>query len=623
VEAPLVLTRKIASIDLETGTIRIEPVSPELRRKFLGGRGINMHLLSGSYAPDLDPLSPRNPLIFGAGLLSGTLGFGSRMSITAKSPESGHLGDSNMGGHFGTELVKAGLSHLVITGKSPTPVYLFIHNGTVEIRDARLLKGLDTVETQKSIRRELGDTEVQIACIGPAGENLVRFACIRSGLKSSAGRTGMGAVMGSKNLKALAVKGTLDIEISNPRAYLNYYLSRLKKLMETKWASALGRQGTPLLFRNSNLMGFLSIRNNQFTTAGDTVASLYAEALEAYSTGMVACSACPVHCRHRFVIQDGKYAGTKGEGPEYASMGSMGSKLGNYDIENVLFVSDLCNRYGIDTISGGTYIAWAMELYQRGIIDRTLTGMPLEWGNGEALVELIRQIAHREGFGNILAEGIFARERLGEGSGEYLLEIKNLPIEMTDERLPKSFALGLATSSRGACHMRSRPSIDVLGLPEKVLAKVYGGAVSNHLASYSGKGRMVWWHERINAVADALGVCRFQTVFSSPHALHYSHFSKLIAHVTGLTLTPKEVRTIGERINTLERWMLVRDGISRRDDTVPKRYFEEPVPEGPAKGAVISRKGFDGMLDEYYRLHGWDKNGIPRKDTLSKLGLIG
>jgi aldehyde:ferredoxin oxidoreductase len=262
-----------------------------------------------------------------------------------------------------------------------------------------------------------------------------------------------------------------------------------------------------------------------------------------------------------------------------------------------------------------------MELYQRGIIDQIVTGMPLEWGDGNTLIELIRQIARREGFGNILAEGSFAREILGESSREYLLEIKDLPIEMTDERLPKSFALGLATSSRGACHMRSRASIDVLGLPEDILKKIYGGPVSNQLSSYSGKGRMVWWHELINAVSDALGICRFQTVFSSPHALDYPHFSKLITHVTGLALTPKEIRTIGERIYTLERLMLVRDGISRRDDTLPKRYFEEPIPEGPAKGEVILREGFDRMLDEYYQLHGWDENGIPKKRTLERLGL--
>ena len=616
------LTRKTAFIDLEKGTVRIEPISVELRRKFLGGRGINMHLLSGSFSSCLDPLSPGNPLIFGAGLLTGTLGFGARMNVTARSPESGHLGDSNMGGHFGTELVKAGLSHLVITGKSPKPVYLWIRNGTVEIRDAGELKGLDTVKTQERIRRELGDPRVQVACIGPAGENLVRFACIRSGLKSSAGRTGMGAVMGSKNLKAVAARGTIDIGIADPKGYLAYYRSLLKRLTATKWAATLGRQGTPLLFRNSNLMGFLSIQNNQYTTAGDRVAGLYAEALEAYSTGMVACSGCPVHCRHRFTVRGGPYAGTGGEGPEYASMGSMGSKLGIYNIEEVLFASELCNRYGIDTISAGSYIAWAMELYQRGIIDRTVTGMPLEWGNGKALMELLRRITYREGFGDILAEGSCAAEILGEPSAEYLLEIKGLPIEMTDERLPKSFALGMATASRGACHMRSRPSIDVLGLPEKVLSKVYGGPVSSRLSSYAGKARMVWWHELINAAADALGLCRFQTVFSSPHALHYAQFSRLITHVTGINLSPKELKTVGKRISTLERWMLSWDGISRRDDTLPKRYFDEPVPEGPAKGEFISRKEFDGMLDEYYRLHGWNKKGVPKVGTLAKLGLI-
>ncbi|MBU2499508.1 MAG: aldehyde:ferredoxin oxidoreductase, partial [Proteobacteria bacterium] len=451
--------------------------------------------------------------------------------------------------------------------------------------------------------------------------NLVRFACVRSGLKNSAGRTGMGAVMGSKNLKAVAVRGTLDILIHDPKAHLRYYLSNLKKLMETKWAVALSRNGTPLLFKNSNMMGFLSVKNNQYTTAGAEAEGLYAEALEAYSTGMVACFGCPVHCRHRFTMAEGRYAGTRGEGPEYASMGSMGSKLGNYDIENVLYASELCNRYGIDTISGGTYIAWAMELYQRGIIDRTMTGMPLDWGNGESLLALIRQIAYREGFGNILAEGTFAKEILGESSRDYLLEIKNFPIEMTDERLPRSFALGLATSSRGACHMRSRPSIDVLGLPVEILKKVYGGPVSNELSSYDGKARMVWWHELLNAVSDALGICRFQTVFSSPHALQYTQFSRLIAHVTGLCVTPKELKRAGERIYTLERSMLVKSGISRQDDTLPKRYFDEPIPEGPAKGEVISREDFSRMVDEYYQLHGWDENGVPKKDTLKRLGL--
>jgi aldehyde:ferredoxin oxidoreductase len=619
----MVLDRKIAFIHLHNGSIEIAPISLDLRRKFLGGRGVNMYLLSKFYSSSLDPFSPENPLIYGAGLLTGTLGFGSRINITSKSPESGHLGDSNMGGDFGAELIKAGLSHLVITGKSKRPVYLFIKNGEIEIRDGQKLKGLDTVKTQKKIRLELGDEKVQVACIGPAGENLVRYSAIRSGMKNSAGRTGMGAVMGSKNLKAVAVRGSLDIKISDPKKYLKYYFTNMKKLMETKWVQALGKYGTPLLFQYANAMGFLSVRNNQYTTVGDQGHYLEAKALEPYSTGMLSCFGCPAHCRHRFSIEEGRYKGTKGEGPEYASIGSLGTKLGNLDLENIIYATELCNLYGLDTISTGSYIAWAMELYQRGIIDQERTKVPLDWGDGASILELIHQIAQRKGFGNILAEGPFAKEVFGQASQDYLLEIKNLPIEMTDERLPKSFALGMATSTRGACHMRSRPSLDVLELPEEVLKKIYGGPVSNRFSSYSGKGRMVWWHELLNAVCDALGFCRFLTVFSSPHAPQYQQFSKLIALSTGLSFTPKDLRTIGERIYTLERMMLIKDGLSRQDDTLPKRYFNEPISEGPAQGQVILRKEFNKILDKYYRLHGWDENGVPKKNTLKRLGIGG
>jgi aldehyde:ferredoxin oxidoreductase len=617
----MVLERKIVFIHLDKDSVEISSISPDLRKKFLGGRGINMYLLSKSYSPDLDPLSSENPLIFGAGLLTGTLGFGSRMNITAKSPESGHLGDSSMGGDFGAELVKSGFSHLVITGKSQKPVYLLIRNGKIEIRDAQKLWGADTVETQRMIRQKLGDEKVRVASIGLAGENLVRFSAIRTGMKNSAGRTGMGAVMGSKNLKAVAVRGTLDITISDPKFYFKYYLKDMKKLMETKWVQALGKYGTPLLFQYANAMGFLSIRNNQFTTIGDQGYALEAEALEPFSTGMLSCFGCPAHCRHRFSIEEGKYKGTRGEGPEYASIGSLGTKLGNIDLENIIYATELCNRYGLDTISTGSYIAWAMELFQRGIIDQEMTEIPLNWGDGEAIIQLIHQIAKRKGFGNILAEGAFAKKIFGEASRDYLLDIKNFPIEMTDERLSKSFALGMATSTRGACHMRSRPSLDILSLPEEALKKIYGGPVSSQFSSYLGKGRMVWWHEIFNAVCDALGFCRFLTVFSSPHAPQYQQFSKLIALSTGLTFTPKELKTIGERIYTLERMMLAKDGISRKDDTLPKRYFEEPIPEGPAQGEIISHKGFNGMLDEYYRLHGWDENGIPKIENLKRLGL--
>jgi aldehyde:ferredoxin oxidoreductase len=613
----MVLDRKIAFVDLHKESVVIGEVSPELRKRFLGGRGLNMYLLAKSFDRIRDPFSPANPLIFGAGLLTGTLGFGSRLNITSRSPESGHLGDSNMGGDFGAEMMKAGFSHLFITGKSARPVYLWVTDHQIEIRDAGMLTGLDTVETQERIRQELAEPRAQIACIGLAGENLVRFACVRSGLKSSAGRTGMGAVMGSKRLKAVAVRGHQDIPISDSRNYLKYYRHQLKKLMATKWAQALGAHGTPLLFRIANASGFLSVRNNQLTALGEQGHVLEAEALEPFSRGMVACFSCPVHCRHRFILENT----IRGEGPEYASIGSLGTKLGHLDLQNIIYATELCNRYGLDTISTGSYIAWGMELFQRGLIHEEMTGRPLPWGDGNTIVQILHMIARREGFGDILAEGPYAKKVFEKGSDEYLLGVKNFPIEMTDERLPKSFALGMATSSRGACHMRSRPSVDVLGLPEQVLKKIYGGPVSRRIDSYSGKGRMVRWHEVMNAVIDSLGFCRFLGLFSSPHAPQYRQFSTLIRLATGLSLSSKELRAVGERICTLERMMLVRDGLSRSDDTLPRRYFDEPIPEGPAQGHYISRAGFDEMLNEYYRLHGWDYNGNPKKSTLRRLGL--
>jgi len=612
-----VLDRKIAFVDLGAGSVEVQSVPIDLRRQYIGGRGMNMFLLSKYYTPSLDPFTPENPLIFGAGLLTGTLGFGSRVSVASKSPESGHLGDANMGGEFGAELVKAGFSHLVITGKSRKSVYLLIRDGEIQIRSGRALVGLDTVETQKKIRTILGDNRVQTACIGLAGENRVRYAAIRSGLKSAAARTGMGAVMGSKNLKAIAVRGTLDIRVAEPKRFLNYYQRQMHKLMQTNWIRALGMQGTPLLFGPANAAGFLGVRNNQFTSIGEQGYRLEAEALMPYSRGMVACFACPVHCRHRFMLNEE----IRGEGPEYASIGSLGTKLGNLDLENILIAIERCNRHGLDTISTGSYIAWAMELYQRGILDRRKTGIPLEWGNQASILKIIDLIAQRKGFGDMLAEGSSAKDALGASSADYLLAIKGLPIEMTDERLPKSFALGLATSTRGACHMRSRPSMDVLGLPQAVLEKIYGGPVSNRIASYRGKGRMVWWHELLHAATDALGVCRFLTAFSSPHGLQYRQFARLIRLATGLEISASQLRTSAERIYTLERMLLVGDGISRKDDTLPKRYFEEPIPEGPARGCVIESKGFDRMLDENYRLHGWDKDGIPLKRTLKRLGI--
>lgn len=605
---------KLALIDLTKREVSIEEISQEIQIKYLGGRGMNMYFLAKRFQTQIDPLGPENPLLFGSGFLTGCLNLGSRMNISAISPETGYLGDANMGGDFGAELAYTGLSHLVINGKSREPVYLSIENNHIEIRDARPLMGLDTVETQKGIRQELGDKKIQVACIGLAGENLVRFAGVRSGLKSTAARTGLGAVMGSKKLKAIAVRGTQDLHVWDPRGLLSYYKDLVKGLRERKWVQALGRFGTPLMIATGNALGLLAVHNHQRTSVGETGSALVAENLDRYSTGMVACWSCPVHCRHRLKLTDD----ITGEGPEYASVGSMGWKIGSLNLENILHAVELCNRYGLDTISTGSYIAWAMELYQRGIIDEKAIGFPLEWGDREGIEEIIHMIARRKGFGDILADGAFAAEKLGPEADRFLLQVKNLPMEMTDERPTKSFALGMATASRGACHMRSRPSLDVLNLPPPLLEKLYGGEVDSDYTSYRGKGRMIWWHELLYAVVDSLGVCRFMTVFSSPHSPQYKEFSDLIYLASGLKIPEEDLKTVGERVCALERRMLNMLGIDRRHDSLPSRYFE-PVCEGPAKGHRIDPIGFDRMLEEYYELHGWDRDGRVTREGIKKL----
>ncbi len=612
------LSRKLLIIDLTDKSWNIEDIPLDLRKKYLGGRGLNMHYLTKLTDKNTNPLGDDNVIIIGCGLLNGIY-FG-RMNISAKSPESGYLGDSNIGGYFPTELSNCGISHIIIKGKSSKPVYLYINDLRVEFRDAERLWGLDTYETQKEIRKEL-DSSAKIICIGPAGENLVRFASIASGYKSMAGRTGLGAVFGSKNLKAIAACGSYGYSVSDPAKLQDLLKSVTEKLLKTGWAKALGRFGSPLLLHYANEKGFISYRYHQKTHIGRLAENLEAEALDRYATGMVACSGCPVHCRHRY-DSDSKFGKLKGEGPEYASVSSFGNQIGNLDLEAVLHLVGICNRMGIDTISAGGYIGWLMTLYEKNIITREQIGYGLEWGDVSAIERLLYQIARREGFGDIAADGVFAAEKLPEEAKKYLMHIKNISIEMTDERTVKSFALGLATASRGCCHMRSRVSIDVVQYPRELLANFYGGDVGNGYKDYTGKALMVHWHEIFNAMVDSAGICRFASVFSSINAIDYNDISHFIEASTGLKISPDELKIIGERIYTLERKYITDLGISRKDDTLPDHYFDVPIPDGPSKGEYIDRNEFQNLLDQYYDLHGWDKNGIPRQDTIKKLGIL-
>jgi aldehyde:ferredoxin oxidoreductase len=630
----MALNRKVAYIDLSTGEIETAPIPIEMRKLYLGGRGLDMYLLYNHLKPGVDPLGPDNVLTVSAGILVGTLASASaRTHIGAKSPLTDFIGSSNMGGFFAPELRFAGFDHLVIKGKAEKPVYLWIHDGEIEIRDGSNLWGEDVFDTQELIQEELGDPEVKSLTIGVAGENLVRYASVMTGRKNAAGRSGMGAVMGSKNLKAIAVRGTQDIEIRFPEKALENDADLLDHFRSTKFVQIMQKWGTMFIYGNTNTVGL--VRNRNFQLNQQVGGDIECEHIEEYSLGTVGCYGCIIHCRHKYLIKEGPYAGTYGEGPEYTSQGAFGMEVGCNNFETIMVGNHLVNKYGIDTLEIGSIIAWAMELYEKGILtdedvfaDRD--DLKLEWGNDEAVLEMIRRIAEREGLGDILAEGPRrAAERIGQDSYKYCIQVKGMSNLHSDERPTPSLALGIATGSRGSDHLRSRPAIDLYHLPEELLRKIYGGPkpydgpLTSDYRDYAGKPRMVQWQEMMYEAIDCTGVCKYHTIFLSPNLIGFEELANLIYLNTGLEFTPEEIWDIADRAYTVERLFNIREGLTREDDWLVDRYFDEPTPIGLpiVRGKTIDREKFKQMIDEYYELHGWDENGVPRPETLEQLGL--
>lgn len=622
----MVWNRKLAHIDLSTSDVKIKPISKSLRTRFLGGRGINMYHLYHLLPPGIDPLGPENTLLIGTGLLTGIPALGAgRCDIAAKSPLTGAVGDSNIGGFFAPELRFAGFDHLIVTGKAAKPSYIWINNGEVEIRDATYLWGKDSFETQELIRSDHNDEQIKSLVIGEAGENLVRYANVRTGMKNAAGRTGMGCVMGSKNLKAIAARGTMDVEFTYPDKLLDYCSEMNNMITSSRWARAQSKWGTLIIYSNTNTTGLIRTRNFQLNLLEDGE-NLEPEVMDEYTIGMSGCYGCSVHCRHRYVLKEGPHAPIFGEGPEYTSLGAFGTMVDCRKMETILVANHLVNKYGIDTLEIGGIIAWIMELYEKGLLtEKMIDGLDLSWGNEEAVYELIKRISKREGYlGNLLADGFLpAIAKIGKESEYYAMQIKGMSNLHSDERPTPSLALGIATSTRGADHLRSRPAIDLYGLPEELLEDIYGAPVSSNYTSYQGKSRMVWWQELLYAITDSIGICKFQTVFCAVNAPKFEEFSKLINLTSGMKLSKPQLMEIGERILTVERMFNNREGFTRNDDKLPERFFKEPTKLGfpIVKGKTIDREKFNTMIDQYYSLHGWDNNGIPNDETLRKLGI--
>ncbi|MHB8173204.1 MAG: aldehyde ferredoxin oxidoreductase family protein [Nitrospirota bacterium] len=626
------MNHKILYIDLSGGSSEIKELPETLIRRYIGGRGINSALLFENTIQGMDPLSPESPLIFGAGLLTGMPGpSAARLTITGKSPESGLFGDANIGGDFGCALVSTGVRHLFITGKSEKPVYLLIRKrggGTIaEIKDASHVWGMDTFETQMVIKEECGE-KAQVTCIGPAGENLVRFACIMHGRKNAAGRTGMGCLMGSKNLKAVVA---IDYGKTQPQDMEEFSLLTREINMKLKsefLTQDLMRYGTGHLYNVINTNIEMGRAYNGLSTKMKEPGDLGPETLETkYYSGKRGCRNCAVACRHSYKITEGKHAGLIGEGPEYGIMGHMGPVLGINSAEAVLVLNDRLNRLGIDASSAGNIIAWAIELYKEGFIGDTETGgKKLDWNDPEMVAGLLDDIALRRGFGDFLANGAKdASAKLGEAARSRLIWVKNLPqSDPVDLRFIKAFALGVSTSTRGADHLRSRCPWEAFEFDKDFLAEIYGGPVDPDPLKYGGKGRVVWWWECYLALFDALGLCKLMAFHTLPEpgVFGFDVFSKFIKLASGIDMTPDEVFAAGNAMTDVERRFICREGVGRKDDYPPMRYFEplkwQDGLDEESKAMKLDRAMYDGMLDEYYACHGWGvKTGKPR-ETVDK-----
>ncbi len=611
----------VLRVDLTEGTSVRHPTEEELARSFLGGRGLNVKRLWDELPAHTDALSPENALIFGAGPLVGTLfPGGARFNVTAMSPHTGILGDSNAGGFFGPELKFAGYDQLIVQCKSDHPVYLWIRDDQVEIRDARGLWGRDTWETTLSIQEDLGDPDTQVATVGQAAENGVTFAGIFVNLNRAVGRTGMGTVMAAKNLKAIAIRGTGLIPVAD-MARFQEIIERLDAVIyqHPEYEQRV-RLGTTKLMRALNAIGALPTRHfqqGQFEHAedvsGETIERLY-------KTKSKACFACTIPCSRFLVVDDPRFPGLCLEGPEYEPLAGFTARVGNSDLALALKCVDLANRYGMDAITLSEAISWAMECHQRGMLSpEESNGLDLTWGNGDAILSLVHKIAHREGLGDLLADGVkSAAQRLGKGSEQIAMEGKGLEVFQADPRAIKAYGLGNAVASRGADHLRSEPWFEFSNDPEEGIRR-FGIPETAFRLESRGKGLVVKHFEEMAAIADSLGVCK--NTYNNMEVLSWTETADLLQAATGWDFTGDEVQAIGERIVNLERLFIAREGITRRDDALPSRFLKEPMPagSGPSTGSVLE---LEAMLDEYYLARGWETDtGLPTSDKLRELGL--
>jgi aldehyde:ferredoxin oxidoreductase len=591
-------TGKLLRVNLTEGTITTEALRKPWAEEYIGARGLGSKYLYEEVDPAVDPLSPENKIIFATGPLTGTLATsGGRYNVVTKGPLTGTIAASNSGGYWGPELKYAGYDMIIIEGKAAEPAYLWIFNDRVELRCAAKLWGKSTHEATDIIVSET-DPEAKVACIGPAGEKLVKFACVINDKHRAAGRTGVGAVMGSKNLKAIAVRGTKGIRVADPKRFMEAVIDARKKLEASPVNSqGLPAYGTNVLVNIINAVGGFPTRNFQESVfegaekiSGETFAATYLLRPKA-------CASCTSRCGRVSAVGE-----VTGEGPEYEAVWAYGAQCGIDDLASITKANFLCNELGLDPITMGSTIGCAMELYERGILKKERVGMDLYFGNAEAILELTRKTALREGFGDELAEGSY-RLASKYGHPELSMTAKKQEMPAYDPRALQGMGLEYATSNRGGCHVRGYlTSPEVLGIPEKL-----------DPASVEDKPQWTKTFQDLTAAIDSSGLCLFITF-----GLGAPEVASQLSAATGINYTTEKIMECGERVWNLERLFNLKAGLSAEDDTLPPRLLHEPIPAGPMKGSVC-RLG--EMLPKYYELRGWDKNGVPKEEKLEELKL--
>ncbi len=616
-------TGKYIRVNLTTGDIKVLPVPEELIKNYLGGSGWGTKILWDEVAPEADPLSPENKLVFATGPLTGTRWPTSgRLAVVAKSPLTGIYGDANAGGHFTPDLKNAGYDMVIFEGKAEKPVYLYINNDKIELRDASHLWGKVYIDTEEEIRKELGDEKIKVAAIGPAGENLVRFAAIMVTFERAVARAGMGAVMGSKKLKALAVRGTATKpEPADKEAFTASAKNATKTILANEFTEGEHMLGTPGLVNIVNETGRFPTKNLQMGSYEDADMISGETLHEKYFVKHKACFNCPIGCDKEFRVDEGEFAGTVTTSLEYETLSSLGSRCMNNNLASIIKANVICDSLGMDTISAGGVVSFAMECWEKGIITaKDTNGLDLSWGNYQSILKLLQMIAYRQGIGDILAEGSArAAKKFGKGAEKYVMAIKGMEISAQDGRAQQSMGLAQATSSRGADHLKGFPTIDETGYAgpaakrygEECMPEIIDGTQSKH------KPLVVKDGEEFCAIIDSAGICKFGTMF--PPAVYWDQLAEGISLMTGMKIGIPELKRIGERITNLQRCYNILHGISAKDDVQPERLLKEKSPSGKAKGHVIY---LEPMIKEYYKLRDWDPvKGYPTRKKLEELGL--